>query len=55
VRYVASGAKRDGILKLPERALHIELPQAARTDFRDLYTAILADFLTEAVKLPVGR
>src|SRR5205809_632130 len=53
--YAASGAKREGILKLPERAVHIELPKAARVEFRDLYTAILADFVAQAVTLPRGR
>jgi hypothetical protein len=53
--YAASGAKRDGILKLPERALHIELPRAARVEHRELYTAILADFVAQAVSLPRGR
>src|SRR5213592_619535 len=43
LRYAASGAKRCGILRLPERALHIELPKAARTEWREVYTAILAD------------
>jgi hypothetical protein len=52
VRYTASGAKRDGILRLPERALHIELPTAARAHFREVYTAILAQFLAEAATLP---
>ena len=55
VFYAASGAKRDGILKLPERALHIELPKAARLEHRELYTAILADFVAQAVALPRGR
>ena len=55
VFYAASGAKRDGILKLPERALHIELPQAARLEYREYYTAILADFVAQAVSLPPGR
>jgi hypothetical protein len=49
VRYGATGAKRDGILRLPRRALHIELPKAARTDWRETYVAILADFLAQAV------
>jgi hypothetical protein len=53
--YAASGAKRDGILKLPERALHIELPTAARVEHRELYTAIVADFVAQAVALPRGR
>jgi hypothetical protein len=55
LRYTASGAKGDGILRIPERALHIELPKAARVDVRDAYTAILADFLREAAALPPGR
>ena len=55
VFYAAAGAKRDGILKYPERALHIELPKAARIEHRELYTAILADFLAQAVSLPRGR
>lgn len=53
--YRASGAKRDGILRWPERALHIELPACARRDWRQMYTLILADFLAQAVALPVGR
>lgn len=55
VTYRASGAKREGILRLPERALHIELPTCARRDWRAAYTAILADFLAQAVTLPAGR
>ena len=51
VRYSASGAKRDGILRLPRRALHVELPQAARTQWRTVYTAILGDFLLQAPEL----
>lgn len=53
--YGASGAKRDGILRLPERALHIELPKRARGDFRTVYTGVLADFIAQAGTLPVGR
>lgn len=53
--YSASGAKRDGILTLPEQALHIELPRAARVEFAHLYTAVLADFLSQALTLPKGR
>jgi hypothetical protein len=49
--YTASGAKREGILRLPERALHVELPRTARRAWRDAYTAILADFLTQAFEL----
>ena len=55
VTYRASGAKRDGILRVPERALHIELPRCARRDWRATYTSILADFLTQAIALPAGR
>jgi len=51
----ASGARRDGILRLPERALHIELPRCARRDFRDTYTTILAEFLAQSVPLAAGR
>ena len=53
--YAATGAKRDGILRMPERALHVELPKTARVEFRELYTAILADFVAQAVTLPRGR
>src|SRR6266851_875284 len=55
VRYAASGAKRDGILRLPQRALHIELPKAARTEWRETYTAILADFLVQAFPPTPGK
>jgi hypothetical protein len=55
VTYHASGAKRDGILRLPERGLHIELPRCARRDWREAYTTILADFLLQASTLPAGR
>jgi len=51
----AEGAKRDGILRLPQRGLHIELPRCARRDWRETYTAILADFLAQAIAFPVGR
>jgi hypothetical protein len=50
-----SGAGRDGILRLPERALQIELPRCERRDWRDTYTSILADFLAQAVTLSAGR
>lgn len=53
--YGASGSKRDGILRLPTRALHLELPRAARLDAREPYVAILAEFLMEAATLPAGR
>jgi len=51
--YSASGAKRAGILRLPQRALHIELPRVARQDGRELYTLILSDFLLQAIALPL--
>ena len=55
LRYAATGAKRDGILRLPRRGLHVELPRAARAEWREVYTAILADFLDQAVALLGGR
>ena len=55
IRYAASGAKGDGILRLARRALHIELPRSARTEWRETYTAILADFLAQAVSLPARQ
>jgi hypothetical protein len=51
----ATAVTRDGILRLPERALQIDLPRCARRDWRDAYAAILADFLAQAVALPIGR
>jgi hypothetical protein len=51
--FAASGAKRTGILRLPQRALHIELPRAARNQGRELYTLILSDFLLQAIALPL--
>jgi hypothetical protein len=53
VVYAATGAKRAGILRLAQRALHIELPRVARREERDLYTLILADFLLQAIALPL--
>jgi hypothetical protein len=55
VRYTASAAKRDGILRLPERALHIELPRGARTEWRAMYTEILADFIDQVTLLFPAR
>lgn len=49
--YAASGAKRSGILRLPQQALHVELPRSARREWREVYTAILADFLVQAAAL----
>jgi hypothetical protein len=54
IRYAATGAKRAGILRLPRQALHIELPKAARVEWRATYTAILADFLVQALPLSPG-
>jgi hypothetical protein len=51
--FEASGAKRAGILRLPHRALHIELPRVARREERELYTLILSDFLLQAIALPL--
>jgi len=53
--YAASGAKREGILRLPQRALHVELPRSARTQWQELYTGVLAEFLAEAAALPAAR
>jgi hypothetical protein len=51
-----SGPTREGAaLHLSERALHIELPRAARAEWREVYTAILADFLAQAATLAPGR
>ena len=55
LRYTASGAERCVILKSVERALHIELPKAARAEWREVYTAILADFLVQAAAYDPGR
>jgi len=49
IRYLASGAKQAGILRHPVRALHIEIPRSARTEWRAVYTDVLAQFLSEAV------
>lgn len=54
IRYTASAAKQSGVLRLPRRALHIEIPRAARTKWRPLYTGILADFLGQARALLDG-
>ena len=55
VFYAATGARHDGILRLPTRALHFELPRLARLEAREPYLAILADFLAQAATLPAGR
>lgn len=51
IRYTASAAKQSGVLRLPARAIHIEIPKAARTEWRPLYTDILADFLSQTAAL----
>ena len=55
VMYGASSAKRVGIFRLPAQALHIELPKTARVEGREVYTAILADFLVQAAGYDPGR
>ena len=40
VRYTASAAKQAGMLAVAPRALHIELPRAARTTYREIYTEL---------------
>ena len=47
LRYNASASKSGGLLGRSEKALHIELPKSARTTYRDAYTSMLADFLTQ--------
>ena len=51
LHYTASAVKQVGILRLPQRAIHIELPRAARTSAREAYTDVLADFLSQAAGL----
>jgi hypothetical protein len=55
--YTASATRQTGVLGQVPRALHIELPRAARAAHREAYTAILAAFLAQAVPvlLPAGR
>lgn len=53
--YNASAVKQVGIFKLPQRAIHIELPRVARTVARPAYTDVLADFLTQAAGLLHAR
>jgi hypothetical protein len=52
---VVEPAAREAAAGGPERALHIELPPAARAEHREVYAAILADFVVQAVALPRGR
>ena len=37
------------------RTLRLELPRVTRTDAREPYLTILAEFLTQAAALPAGR
>ena len=55
--YTASAAKQSGVLATSERALHIEMPKAARTTYRETYTQVLADFISQsaALLLPAER
>jgi len=55
VEALVEPATRDGILPLRTRALHLDLPRAARTDAREPYLTILAEFLAQAATLPAGR
>jgi hypothetical protein len=47
LRYAASASKSGGLLGRSEKSLHIELPKAVRTTYREAYTAMLGDFLTQ--------
>jgi hypothetical protein len=49
------GVPGDVAARLPTRTLRLELPHVARTDAREPYLAILAEFLTQAATLPAGR
>jgi hypothetical protein len=55
--YTASAAKQSGLIGQAWLALHIEMPRAARTTYREAYTTVLADFLIQsaALLLPAGR
>ena len=53
--YTASAAKRSGILGQVPLALHIELPRAARTTYREAYATVLADFLIQSAALLLPR
>ena len=53
--YTASAVKQAGILKLPQREIHIELPRVARTLGRQVYTDMLTDFLAQAADLLLTR
>jgi hypothetical protein len=55
--YTASAAKQSGLMGETTLAMHIEMPRAARTTYREVYTTVLADFLIQsaALLLPAGR
>jgi hypothetical protein len=57
VASTASVARQGGIPPAAARALHIDLPQAARTAHREIYTRVLGAFLSESVAflVPKGR
>lgn len=56
ISYTASAVKQIGILRLPERAMHLELPRVARAHHgREAYTAVLADFLAQAARLLLAK
>ena len=57
VWYTASAAKQSGLMAETRMAMHIEMPRAARTTYRELYTTVLADFLIQSAALlvPAGR
>jgi hypothetical protein len=53
LRYTAAASKRSGVLGASDRALHIELPRAARIAHRDAYTVVLAEFLLQSLAVLV--
>lgn len=55
IRYTASASKQSGMLAVAPRALHIELPLAARTTYRQVYTDLLGAFLNESATFLAPR
>lgn len=53
--YTASAAKQSGLLGQTPVAIHIEIPRAARTTYREAYTTVLADFLIQSAALLLPR
>jgi hypothetical protein len=47
----AAAARQGGLLAEAPRALSIDLPQAARTTYRKVYTQVLGAFLSESVNV----